>query len=1182
VAIVFDNALRPETTGTYCRRALGQLAELEHFLPADLEQIDPTAFDAFLFIDDGSFYPIPERLRPRAWWAIDTHLDFDRCQRRAAECDVVFAAQRDGAERLQQAGIAADWLPLACDPDLHRRHPVDYAFDWCFVGHVFPGVRAELLELLQQRFPRCFVGEQYFEAMAQTYSAARLVFNRSIRNDVNMRVFEALGCRSLLLTNDLTENGQAELLRDGVHCATYADAEELLDKAAFYLRHDELRERIATAGQAEVLARHTYRHRMEVLLHALEKARAQTTISVSTPIGKDLSYFEWDRPDVLSLVPTTARRVLDLGCASGRLGASIKRRQVCEVWGIERNSQAAEQARPRLDRVVVADLAVDDLPLPERSFDVVICADILEHLRDPQALLRKAREWLAPRGCLVASIPNAQHHSIVKGLLDGNFTYEPAGLLDEDHVRLFTRREIEKLFFRASFRVSELRIVPGPGWDEWAARGQAGEVRMGGLAISGLSPERAADFFAYQFLLRAEPEVRPSDSLTSIVLVTHNQIEYTRLCLDSLRFRTDEPFELVVVDNGSTDGTVDYLRAQPDVRLIMNGTNRGFPAAANQGIQAAQGEQILLLNNDTIVTTGWLRRLVDALRRDPQIGLVGPVSNRVSGLQQVPAGYDDLAGLDGFAWEWSQQHAGQVVDLNRLVGFCLMIRREVVDRIGLLDERFGLGNFEDDDYCRRARAVGYRTVVAVDAFIHHFGGRTFVGSGVDFASLMAENERKYREKWQDGGRDTETSAARYSETEGQERGLPSQSTKGVRLSLCMIVRDNEQTIRPCLESIRPWVDEMIVVDTGSTDATPRICEELGARVYHWAWRDDFSAARNESLKYARGEWIFWMDSDDTMPPECGQMLQAIADADHPPSILGFVMQVHCPGPGINGQHDLTVVDHVKLFRNRPDLRFEHRIHEQILPAIRRAGGDVQFTDVFVVHSGSDHSEEGRARKLERDFRLLRLDLQERPDHPFVLFNLGMTHADCGQHEEAVRWLTRCLEVSRPEESHVRKAYALLISVLYQQQRFEHAWAVCQRGRSYYPDDKELLFRQAMLEHQLGRLSDAVRTYRAILAEPAQRHFASVDAGLAGYKARHNLALVFEDQANFQAAESEWRTILAERPEYLAARSGLIECLLHQRRLKEAESELELLKVRSASPVELRRLRARIEELRMRP
>jgi O-antigen biosynthesis protein len=167
-----------------------------------------------------------------------------------------------------------------------------------------------------------------------------------------------------------------------------------------------------------------------------------------------------------------------------------------------------------------------------------------------------------------------------------------------------------------------------------------------------------------------------------------------------------------------------------------------------------------------------------------------------------------------------------------------------------------------------------------------------------------------------------------------------------RISLCMIVRDNARTLPACLESIRPWVDEMVIVDTGPVDDTPRIVEAFGGRLFHFPWCDDFSAARNESLRHARGDWLFWMDSDDTILPACGRGLRGLADREVPPHILGFIMQVHCPGYGEDGgpDFDVTMVDHVKLFRNRPDLRFDHRIHEQILPAIRAAGGEVAWTD----------------------------------------------------------------------------------------------------------------------------------------------------------------------------------------------------------------------------------------------
>lgn len=1195
IAVVFDNRLRPETTGLYVRRALGRLvSHVEHVLPEELNRLEPGRFDAFVCIDDGLRYDWPQRLRPAAWWAIDTHLDYARTLARARQVDVVFAAQRDGTERLLSDGISsAMWLPLACDPHLHQSTVQPPVWDVSFVGNLFPGARTELLQRLTQEFPLSFVGNAYFRDMARIYGCSRLGFNRSVLNDVNMRVFEALAGGPLLLTNDLTDNGQTELFQDGRHLATYSSVEELLEKALFYLAHEDIRRNVAAAGQAEVLARHTYGHRAAEILRVLEQSVTKTIVGgpkESAGFLKDPTYFEFARPEVLSLVPHEARCVLDVGCGSGRLGAALRQRQPCEVWGIERESIAASQAALRLDRVLTVNLESDDWSLPDGYFDCVICADVLEHLRHPEQILKRLKPALRPGGSIVLSLPNVQHHSVITGLLDGHFTYEPAGLLDEDHLRLFTRREIEKLLFRAGYRAMTWQAVPGPGWDEWERAGRPGEVRLGGLSITGLSPESAAGFFAYQYLVRAEPAVRPEDDLTSIVLVTYNQIDYTRQCMSSLRFRTDEPYELIVIDNGSTDGTTDYFRSQSDVTLIANPENRGFPAAANQGLRVARGRQILLLNNDTILTTGWLRRLLDALHSDPAIGLIGPVSNAVSGPQQVPVSYRDLSGLDGFAWDWGKEHHRQIMDLDRLVGFCLLLRREVLERIGELDERFGIGNFEDDDYCRRTRDAGFRTAVAVDSFVHHFGHRTFDASGVDLGALLRENERKYREKWDanaqrqvsphsDSPRIAMSQRPRFRLAQASEGGLLLEATDRPRLSLCMIVRNNEETIRPCLESIRRWVDEMIILDTGSTDATPQICEELGAQVYHWAWRDDFSAARNESLRYATGDWIFWMDSDDTIPEDCGRQLRALADGNHSDQILGYVMQVHCPGPTDTDGHDVTVVDHVKLFRNRPDLRFEHRIHEQILPAIRRASGEVAFTDIHVVHSGADHSAVGRQRKLDRDFKLLQLDLQERPDHPFVLFNLGMTYADAQQYDEAVHYLMRCLQVSTPQESHVRKAYALLVSALYQQARFDEAFRRCQEGRGIYPDDKELLFRQAMLEHQRGHFSEAANAYHGVLSVPSERHFTSVDADLSGIKARHNLALVYEDQQRFDLARQQWQTILTQRPDYVPATLGIVECLLQLEQWQEAETSLAALRQRVVLVVDACRLLARFHERR---
>lgn len=396
VGVVYDDRDRPETTGGYCLRALRGLADARHVRPDQAESVDPAAFDLFLRVDDGLEYPLPDTLRPLAWWAIDTHLDLPRCLAQARTADLTFAAQRPGAEAFRRAGVpTATWLPLACDPEVHRPHPVPVEYDVCFVGNLFPGPRGELVDLLRRHFPRHFVGRAYYDDMARAYSAARAAFNRSVRDDLNMRVFEALACGPLLATNALPpEAGQEDLFRDGTHLTTYRDADELLDKLRFYLARPEARERVARTGRAEATAKHTYRHRLADILAAA--GRVPKPVPVARPSaaptagrltgsvpGYTPDYFEFDRPELVALVPPAARDVVDVGCGAGRLGAALKSRSGCRVVGVERNPAAAAAARTRLDLVVEGDAEALDWPFPPQSFDAVVCGDVLEHLNLP-------------------------------------------------------------------------------------------------------------------------------------------------------------------------------------------------------------------------------------------------------------------------------------------------------------------------------------------------------------------------------------------------------------------------------------------------------------------------------------------------------------------------------------------------------------------------------------------------------------------------------------------------------------------------------------------------------------------------------------------------------------------------------------------------------------------------------
>ncbi len=250
--------------------------------------------------------------------------------------------------------------------------------------------------------------------------------------------------------------------------------------------------------------------------------------------------------------------------------------------------------------------------------------------------------------------------------------------------------------------------------------------------------------------------ISTDSSLTSIIVLTFNQLHLTRQCVESVLAHTRSPFELIIVDNGSTDGTVAYANALTltpsaamHIRVIANAENRGYAAGNNQGMAAARGDFILLLNNDTVVTPGWLEPLLRLAQHRPDIGLVGPVSNQVAGPQRLAAvdyDIDSLEGLNDFGTKIAHQSL-PAQRAGRVVGFCMMFAREVMLRIGGLDERFGTGNFEDDDYCLRAALAGYQSWIARDSFVHHAGGATFAAGDNDRHQRLLKNWKIFKVKW---------------------------------------------------------------------------------------------------------------------------------------------------------------------------------------------------------------------------------------------------------------------------------------------------------------------------------------------------------------------------------------------------------------------------------------------------
>lgn len=240
----------------------------------------------------------------------------------------------------------------------------------------------------------------------------------------------------------------------------------------------------------------------------------------------------------------------------------------------------------------------------------------------------------------------------------------------------------------------------------------------------------------------------------SIIVLCYNQLDYTKVCVESILKNTAYPnYELILVDNNSQDDTAQWLQemdAKHDcIKILLNKTNRGFAGGNNDGLQIATGDYLLLLNNDTLVTRGWLTSML-AKFSNPSVGMVGPVTNSIGNESRINVDYENTDDMPLFAHNYTTKNAGMIYpnDPSYLAMFCVMFSRDIFNRIGLLDENYGRGMFEDDDYSAAIHNLDLRTVIAEDAFVHHFGSVSFKKlEDAEYRALVERNKAYFEQKW---------------------------------------------------------------------------------------------------------------------------------------------------------------------------------------------------------------------------------------------------------------------------------------------------------------------------------------------------------------------------------------------------------------------------------------------------
>tara|TARA_Y100001935_G_scaffold254158_1_gene262303 strand:- start:2525 stop:3796 length:1272 start_codon:yes stop_codon:yes gene_type:complete len=242
-----------------------------------------------------------------------------------------------------------------------------------------------------------------------------------------------------------------------------------------------------------------------------------------------------------------------------------------------------------------------------------------------------------------------------------------------------------------------------------------------------------------------------NDDLVSIIILSYNTLFYTKKTIESVISSTNSPYELIVVDNASTDGSIKYLDAiskeYNNLIIIKNKKNVGFSGGNNLGVSYANGKYIMILNSDVLVFEGWLSSLVKSLNSHDKIGAVGTLSNSISGRQQIITTYKDEDEYIEYAKVLNRKNKGRILPRRRLAGFAILLRKNLYEKINGFDEDYEIGNYEDDDFSLKIVKEGYILMVDESVIIHHYGSQSFKSNNIDHGLTMQKNYKIFIKKW---------------------------------------------------------------------------------------------------------------------------------------------------------------------------------------------------------------------------------------------------------------------------------------------------------------------------------------------------------------------------------------------------------------------------------------------------
>lgn len=484
---------------------------------------------------------------------------------------------------------------------------------------------------------------------------------------------------------------------------------------------------------------------------------------------------------IIKLIPLGAT-VLDLGTATGYLCQFLKEELNCLVDGVEINPEMAKEARLWCDRFWVGNLEAEPLSVhfPKNYYQVIICADILEHLYDPNKLLQQLPALLAPDGKVIFSIPNITYAGVILELLSGDFYYREEGLLDKTHLRFFTRKSFVRLLKDCGFNVDQLDTVSLP-YERSEFSDHFRTISQ--KTIEFITNTPSSD--VYQYVIVATPthfyqrrseliqqyinsvassrsaleniqnQVGACHNTYDILISIYNAYEQVRKCIENMIKFTDPRNTVYLLDDASSDPRilpllVDFSKTYPWIKVLASDKNMGYVANINRGLFLSQ-QHVVILNSDAFVSLQWLERMEQCLYSHPAIGIVSPLSNNATILSVPVMNLDncipDELNPDDMANLVAHCSSRCYPRIPTAVGFCMLIKRQVLESLGEFDAAFTPGYGEECDFSMRAWRVGFEIACCDDAYVYHKGGASFGAIPGNYSQLLHKNQQIMHRRW---------------------------------------------------------------------------------------------------------------------------------------------------------------------------------------------------------------------------------------------------------------------------------------------------------------------------------------------------------------------------------------------------------------------------------------------------